>query len=128
VKDGNGDLLTDRWKNNFSQLLTVHNVSDVRQIEIRTAEPLVPGPSYLEVEIAIAELRKYKPLGNDQIPAELYQAGGETLVSAIHKLINSNWKKEEFLEQWNESIIIKNAIFWDVTPCGACKNRRFGGT
>jgi hypothetical protein len=22
----------------------------------------------------------------------------------------------------------KNAIFWDVTPCGPCKNRRFGGT
>jgi hypothetical protein len=23
---------------------------------------------------------------------------------------------------------IKNAIFSDVTPCGSCKNRRFGGT
>jgi hypothetical protein len=22
----------------------------------------------------------------------------------------------------------KNVIFWDVTPCGSCKNRRFGGT
>jgi hypothetical protein len=22
----------------------------------------------------------------------------------------------------------KNAIFWDVTPCGSCKNRCFGGT
>jgi hypothetical protein len=21
-----------------------------------------------------------------------------------------------------------NAVFWDVTPCAACKNRRFGGT
>jgi hypothetical protein len=21
----------------------------------------------------------------------------------------------------------KNAVFWDVTPCGSCKNRRFGG-
>jgi hypothetical protein len=38
----------------FSQLLNVHNVSDVRQIEIHTSEPLVPGPSHLEVEIAIA--------------------------------------------------------------------------
>jgi hypothetical protein len=39
VKDENGDLLADSynilngWKNCFSQLLTVHNVSDVRQIE-----------------------------------------------------------------------------------------------
>jgi hypothetical protein len=23
---------------------------------------------------------------------------------------------------------VKNGVFWDVTPCGSCKNRRFGGT
>jgi hypothetical protein len=22
---------------------------------------------------------------------------------------------------------LKNGVFWDVTPCGSCKNRRFGG-
>jgi hypothetical protein len=22
---------------------------------------------------------------------------------------------------------MKNALFWDVAPCGSCKNRRFGG-
>jgi hypothetical protein len=22
----------------------------------------------------------------------------------------------------------KNGVFWDVTPCGSCKNRRLGGT
>jgi hypothetical protein len=43
VKDENGDLLSDshnilnRWNNYFSQLLNVHNVSKVRQIEIHTA-------------------------------------------------------------------------------------------
>jgi hypothetical protein len=51
VKDENGDLLADshcilnRWKNYFSRLLNVHNASDVRQIEVHTAEPLVYGPS-----------------------------------------------------------------------------------
>jgi hypothetical protein len=34
-------------------------------------EPLVPGSSRLEVEIAIAKLKKYKSPGSDQIPAEL---------------------------------------------------------
>jgi hypothetical protein len=58
VKDENGDLLADshnilnRCKNYFSQLLNVHSVSDVRQIEVHTAEPLAPGPSRLEAEIA----------------------------------------------------------------------------
>jgi hypothetical protein len=66
VKDENGDLLADsnnilnRWKNYFSQLLNVHNVSDVRQIKVHTAKPLAPGPSHLEVEIGIAKLKKYK--------------------------------------------------------------------
>jgi hypothetical protein len=70
VKD---DLLADshnilnRWKNYFSQLLNVHRVSDVRQIEIHTAEPLVPDPSLFEVEIVIAKLRSYKSPGSDEI-------------------------------------------------------------
>jgi hypothetical protein len=59
----------------FSQLLNVHNVSDVRQIEVHTAEPLVTGPNRIEVEIAKSP--------------ELIQAGGGILLSAIHKLINS---------------------------------------
>jgi hypothetical protein len=46
VKDENGDRLANsntivnRWKSYFSQLLNIHNVSDVRQIEIHTAQPL----------------------------------------------------------------------------------------
>jgi hypothetical protein len=55
----------------------VHSVSDVT---IHTAEPLVPSPSPLEVEIAIAKLKKYKSAGSDQIMAELIQAGGKTLI------------------------------------------------
>jgi hypothetical protein len=83
----------------------VHNVSDVRQIEVHAAELLVPGPSRLEVEIAIAKLKKYKSPGSDQIPAELIKAGGKILLSAIHKLINSVVNKEELPNHWKESII-----------------------
>jgi hypothetical protein len=124
VKDENGDLFADsqnilnRWKNYFSQLLNVHNVSDVRQIEVHTAESLVPGLSCLEVEIATAKLKKYKSSGSDPIPAELIQAGGETLLSTIHKLINYIWNKEELPDQWKESTIIG-----DETGCN-----NYGGT
>jgi hypothetical protein len=64
VKDENGDLLADsntivnRWKSYFSQLLNVHNVSGFSQTQIHTPEPLVPGPSHLEVGIAAAKLKK----------------------------------------------------------------------
>jgi hypothetical protein len=74
--------------------LIVQRISDVRRIEIHTAEPFVPDPSPFEVEIAIANLKKYKPPGSDQI-----QAGGETLQSEIHKLINSVWNREELPDQ-----------------------------
>jgi hypothetical protein len=57
-------------------------------MEVHMTEPLVPGPSHLEVEIATAKLKKYKSPGSDQISAELIQAGGEILLSVIHKLIN----------------------------------------
>jgi hypothetical protein len=26
------------------------------------------------------------------------------------------------------AVTMKNGVFWDVTPCGSCKNRRFGRT
>jgi hypothetical protein len=35
----------------------VHNVSDVRQVEIYTAEPIVPGPCHVEAEIGVAKLK-----------------------------------------------------------------------
>jgi hypothetical protein len=72
-------------------LLNVHWVSDIRQIEIHTPEPLAPDPSTFEVEIAIAKLKSNKSQGSHEIPAELIQAGDEILRSKIHKLINSIW-------------------------------------
>jgi hypothetical protein len=64
----------------------IHRVSDVRQVEIHTAEPLVPGRSHLRFKFLIP-------------------AGGEILRSKIHELINYLWNKEELPDQWKESII-----------------------
>jgi hypothetical protein len=51
------------------------------------AEPLVPEPSLVEVEIAIGKLKI-------------------RLCSELHKPICSVWNKEELPQQWEESIII----------------------
>jgi hypothetical protein len=93
IQDENDNLIADpqnilnRWKNFFNQVLNVLGVHDVRQMDIHTAEPLVPEPSLVEVEIAIGKLKSYKSPGNDWIPAVLFKAGAETLRSEIHKLI-----------------------------------------
>jgi hypothetical protein len=116
-KDESGDLadsysILNRWKNYFYRLLNVHGVTDVRQTEIHTAQPLVPEPSSFEVEIAI---EKYKLPGTDQILAELIQAG--SLHFQIHKLINCIQNKKELPDQWKESIILPIYKKGDKTGC-----------
>jgi hypothetical protein len=81
------------------------------------AEPLVPGPSRLELEVANEKLEKYKSSGSDQIPAELIQTGGEMLLSAIHKLVNPIWNKEQLLDEWKESSIVSLHKKGDKTDC-----------
>jgi hypothetical protein len=101
MEDENGNLIADpqsvlnRWKNFFNQVLNVHGVLKVRQMDIHTAEPLVSEPSLVEVEIAIGMLKRRKFLCTDQILADLIKAGGETLCAEIHRLICSIWNKEE---------------------------------
>jgi hypothetical protein len=87
-----------QWKNYFPHLLNVDGVSDVRQVWMHTAEHLVPGTRHVEFKIGIANLETCKSLGNDQILAEGEEDGGsEILVSAIYKLINSIWNRENCL-------------------------------
>jgi hypothetical protein len=66
----------------------------------------VPDDSTFEVEVAIANLKRYKSQGSGQIPEELIQAGGETLWCEILKIINSIWNKEDLPDQLEESIIV----------------------
>jgi hypothetical protein len=86
-------------------------------MDIHTAEPLVPEPSLVKVEIAIGKLKSYKSPGTDQIPAKLIKAGGETLYSEIHRLICFVWNKEELPQQWKESIIVPIYKKGDKTDC-----------
>jgi hypothetical protein len=56
--------------------------------------------------MAMEKLKSYKSLGTDQIPAELIKAGGSTIRSEIHKLINSIWNKDNFSDDRKNSIIV----------------------
>jgi hypothetical protein len=119
IKDENGNPLADsqcflkRWKTFSNQVLNVRGVHDVRQ----TAEPLVPDPSLVEVEITIGKLESYKSPGTDQNSTELIKAGSETLRSEIHKLVCSRWNKEELPQQRKESIIVPIHKNGDKTDC-----------
>jgi hypothetical protein len=94
IKDENGNLLADphsvldKWKNFFKQVLNVHGVDSIRQMDIHMAEPLESELSLVKVETATEKLKRYKSLGTDLIQAEVIKAGGKTR-SEIHKLIHS---------------------------------------
>jgi hypothetical protein len=61
---------------------------------MHTAKPFVSEPSASEAEVATGKLKRYKCPGVDQIPAELIQAGGETLHLEIRNLIKLIWNNE----------------------------------
>jgi hypothetical protein len=48
-----------------------------------------------------------------------------------HFIKNLNYTLENiFIARFEvfTAVTMKNCVFWDVTPCGSCKNRLFGGT
>jgi hypothetical protein len=125
VKDENGDFLTDsdkifnRWKNYFSQLLNVR----IRQIEIHTAEPVVHGPILLRLKFAVLKLKKCKLPGSDRIPAELIQAGRETLrftdpliLFGLRKNCLINGRSLLFYQFTKRVIKLTVQLSCDVTP------------
>ena len=59
-----------------------------------------------EVEIAVALLKKGKSAGVDNIPAELVQAGGETMIDVLTEICNKIWRTGEWPTPWTQSLII----------------------
>jgi hypothetical protein len=46
---------------------------------------------------------------------------------SMNDIPNGIWLNFERFEVFT-AVTMKNGVFWGVTPCGSCKNRRFGGT
>jgi hypothetical protein len=78
----------------------------------------VPEPSAFELEMTTERLKSHKSPSIQQIPVELTRAGGRTIRTEIHKLINSFWNKEELPDECKESIIVPIYTKGDKTDCG----------
>jgi hypothetical protein len=76
VEDEKGDFVTDsnsilaKWRNHFSQLFNIYSVSEVRQTEMHTTEPIVPNPSTFSFEMAFEKLKRHISPSIDQFAAE----------------------------------------------------------
>ena len=108
IQDKSGKCLTEekeilsRWTEYCSKLYNYEScgdntVLDCSQSPKEDLQPILRE----EVEIAVASLKKGKSAGVDNIPAELVQAGGETMIDVLTEICNRIWRTP-----WTQSLII----------------------
>ena len=59
-----------------------------------------------EVEIAVASVKNGKSTVGDNIPAELVQAGWETMIDILTEIYNRIWRTGEWPAPWTQSLFI----------------------
>ena len=59
-----------------------------------------------EVEAAVQLLKKGRSAGVDNIPADLVQAGGEDVITALATISNKIWQTGEWSTPWTQSLVI----------------------
>ena len=103
IQDKSGKCLTEekeilsRWRGYCSELYNYEScrdnaVLDCSQSPEEDLQPILRE----EVEIAVASLKRGKSAGVDNIPAELVQAGGETMIDVLTEICNRIWKTGEW--------------------------------
>ena len=68
------------------------SVLDCTQTDTEDDHPIIRR----EVEAAVQSLKKGKLPGVDNIPAELVQAGGEDVITAVPTIFNKIWQTGEW--------------------------------
>ena len=95
IQDKSGKCLTEekeilsRWTEYCSELYNCEScggntVLDCSQLPEEDLQPILRE----EVEIAVASVKREKSAGVDNIPAELVQAGGETMIDVLTEICN----------------------------------------
>ena len=113
IQDKSGKCLTEekeilsRWTEYCSELYNYESCGDNAVLDCShpPEEDLQPILRE-EVEIAVASLKKGKSAGVDNIPAELVQAGGETMIDVLTEICNRIWRTGEWPTPWTQSLII----------------------
>ena len=73
-----------------------------------------------EVEVAVQSLKKGKSAGVDNIPAELVQAGGEDVITALTTICNKIWQTGEWPTPWTQSLAITLPKKGNLQQCQNC--------
>ena len=113
IQDKDGKCLTEeqdilkRWSKYCFELYNYRATGDP---EVLNVHPATDNDNYPilreEVEAAVKSLKKGKSATADNVPAELVQAGGETMISALLTICNKIWQTGEWPRPWTQSLII----------------------
>ena len=73
-----------------------------------------------EVEVAVQSLKKRMSAGVNNIPAELVQAGGEDVITALTTICNKIWQTGEWPTPWTQSLVITLPKKGNLQQCQNC--------
>ena len=112
IQDNDEKYLTEeqdilkRWSVYCSDLYKYRATGDPEVLKVRPATDTDNYPILREeVEAAVKSLKKGKSAGADNVPAELVQARGEAMISALLVICNKIWQTEEWPSPWAQSLI-----------------------
>ena len=94
--------IADRWKG-YSEDLYCDEEGKRTEQEYWEQEP---PPLHAEVARAIRQTASRKATGPDEVPAELFKAGGETVLDGMHRICVAIWETGEWPEDWTFSTFI----------------------
>ena len=113
IQDKSGKCLIEekeilsRWREYCSELYNYESCGDNAVLDCsKPPEEDLQPILREEVEIAVASLKRGKSAGVDNIPAELVQAGGETMIDVLTETCNKIWRPGEWPTPWSQSLII----------------------
>jgi hypothetical protein len=116
--NGTTDIM-NTWKEYFEQLLipnqNMEDNEDNEEVDTEDGggekEEVIEPPTKEEVEEALKEQTLNKAPRGDKILAELFKAGGQEGIVALHRIINKVW------EDWRKSIICPTFKKGDKLTC-----------
>ena len=108
------DKIAERWKEYCEDLYSDSEGTDSQQADSYEREP---PPLRTEVLRAMNQTASHKSPGSDDIPAELFKAGGDATVDRMHRICTALWETGEWPDDWTNSIFIPLPKKGDLRQC-----------
>jgi hypothetical protein len=124
IKNRHGIILmdpkekADRRKGYFTELFNA-DIPDnsTRRKNLYRSEPMVSEVTREEVNEAIKDLKNWKSLGSDEIPAELIKYGRKEMQNLLFRICQKIWIDENMPKSWNKAIVVPIYQKGDKSTC-----------